>query len=68
MKIGPKMATLQDENRKNPKNGPEHLKNVFFSQKTPIFELLKPVPQSPHQTNFFWPGHQFCPKVPSRAV
>ena len=47
MQIGSEMATLQE---KNPKMDP---KKRFFSQKSPIFELLKPVPESPHQTNFF---------------
>ena len=50
---------------KTPKMDP---KKRFFLKNPPFFELLKPVPESPHQTNFFWPGHQFCPKVPSRAV
>ena len=57
MKIGAKMATPQE--KKQNKKGPQ---KTFFSQKSPIFELLKPVPESPYQTNFFWPGHQFCPK------
>ena len=50
MNIGPKMATPQDENRKNPKNGP---RNPFFLNKGPFFLLMKPVPESPHQTCFF---------------
>ena len=51
MKIGAKMATQQDENRKKTKMDP---KNVFFSKIPHFFELLKPVPESPYQT-VFWP-------------
>ena len=51
MKIGSKMATQQDQNRKNLKNGP--LKSIFFSKRAQNFELLKQVPESPHQTGYF---------------
>ena len=34
MKIGAKMATLQDKHRKNPKNGPE---KTFFLKNPPEF-------------------------------
>ena len=44
MKIGPKMATLQE---KKPKMDP---KKRFFSKIPQDFELLKQVPQSSHQT------------------
>ena len=51
MKIGPKMATLQDKNRKKPQKWT--LKNVFFSKIPHFFELLKQVPESSHQTGHF---------------
>ena len=48
MKIGAKMATLQEK-----KNQKRTLKNVFFSKIPHVFELLKPVPESPHRTGHF---------------
>ena len=47
MKIGAKMATLQE---KNPKMEP---KKRFFSKIPQDFELLKQVPESSHQTDYF---------------
>ena len=47
MKIGPKMATLQE---KNPKMDP---KKRFFSKIPQDFQLLKQVPESSHQTGLF---------------
>ena len=47
MKIGPKMATLQEKKQKLT------LKNVFFSKIPQDFELLKQVPQNSHQTGHF---------------
>ena len=49
MKIGAKMATLQE---KKPKIDPI---NVFFSKIPQDFELLKQVPESSHQTSHFGP-------------
>ena len=49
MKIGAKMATLQEKNQK------WTLKNVFFSKIPQDFELLKQVPESSHQTGHFGP-------------
>ena len=45
-----KMATQQDESRKTPKIGP---KTRFFSKSPQDFELLKQVPESPHQNGYF---------------
>ena len=50
MKNGAKMAALQEKNKT--KMDP---KNVFFSKRAHFFELLKPAPESPHQTVFFGP-------------
>ena len=47
MKIGGKMATQQVENRK--KMDP---KKRFLSKRAQDFELLKPVPESSHETVF----------------
>ena len=47
MKIGAKMATLQE---KSPKMDP---KKRFFSKISQDFELLKQVPESSHQTGHF---------------
>ena len=58
------MATLQDKNHKNPK---KTLKNVFFF-KIPHFWTFETSSLIPTSNHFFWLGHQFCPKVPSRAV
>ena len=61
MKIGAKMATLQEKKTKiDPKN-------VFFSKIPHFFELLKQVPESSHQIGHFGP-RQYIRTVPSRAV
>ena len=53
MKIGAKMATLQEKKTKmDPK------KRFFFSKIPQDFELLKQVPESSHQTGHFGP-HQY---------
>ena len=52
MKIGAKMATQPDKNRKTPKLDP---KKQFFSKKAQDFELSKQVPESSHQTGNFGP-------------
>ena len=49
MKIGAKMATIQEKIVKTLKIGP---KNVVFSKRAQDFELLKQVPESSHQTVF----------------
>ena len=49
MKIGAKMATLQE---KKPKMDP---KKRFFSKISQDFELLKQFPESSHQTGHFGP-------------
>ena len=48
MKIGEKMATQQDENRKKM----DHKKR-FFSKRAQDFELLKQVPKNSHETGLF---------------
>ena len=45
------MATLQDKIIKKPKMDPKKK----FLKKGPFFELMKPVPESPHQTVCFGP-------------
>ena len=49
MKIGAKMAMLQEKNQK------WTLTKSFFLKNPPFFELLKQVPESLHQTGHFGP-------------
>ena len=53
MTIGAKMATQQDENC-NKKNKQKWTLKRCFAKRAQNFQLLKQVPQPPHQTVFFW--------------
>ena len=70
MEIGAKMATQQDQIRKK-KTKMDPKKRVFFFKRAQNFELLKQVPESPHQTGSFGVSQHirtfFSPKVPSCA-